>query len=149
MPGTRALFPLDGSAPTYEAVEGGLKRLADAKDAKATFLVVVSKQLRDMPEDAAEYLKYDDEDEVFIRDDEAQAVIDKALELAKKHKFKNASGKIVAGKVFDAILSEARQHDVLVMHRLDRAEFKEKIRGGILEKIARAAPCDVWLVNTQ
>jgi hypothetical protein len=34
------------------------------------------------------------------------------------------------------------------MHRLDREEHKEKARGGILEKLCRHAPCDVWLIHT-
>lgn len=148
MPGTRALFPLDGSEPTLKAVEAGLKRLALIKDATATFLVVASKNLRDMPEDAAEYLKYDDEDELIIRDDEANAVLEKAVVIAKRLKFANHAKKVVVGRVYDGILAEAKAHDVLVMHRLDRVEVREKMRGGILEKICRNSPCDVWLINT-
>jgi nucleotide-binding universal stress UspA family protein len=147
MAGTRALFPLDGSEPTYQAVEGGLKRMAGLKDARATFLVVVDEALRKMPKDAREYLEFDDEDELFIRDDEAKSVLAKAETLAKKHKCKSES-RIVSGRVFDAILAEAGKHDILVMHRLDREEHKEKARGGILEKLCRHAPCDVWLIHT-
>ncbi len=149
MVGLRALFPLDGSEPTYKAVEGALQRLAQMKDAEATFMVVMSKHLKEMPEDAAEYLKYDDEDEVFIREDEAKGVVEKAAAIAKKHKIAKTSTKMVVGKVYDAILHEAQNHDVLVMHRLSRNEFKEKMRGGVLEELCRNAPCDVWLVDTE
>lgn len=149
MAAVRALFPLDGSEPTYKAVERGLERLANMKDAQATFLVVASKHLREMPEDAAEYLKYDDEDEVIIRDDEAKAVLDKAGAIAKKHKFTKFEAKMLVGRVYETILSEAKRHDVIVVHRLDRNEFNERMRGGVLEKLCRNAPCDVWLVDTE
>lgn len=149
MPGVRALFPLDGSEPTFRAVERGLAMLARIKDAHATFLVVLNKNLRDMPADAAEYLTYDDEDEIFIRDDEAQAVLDKATAIAKKLKFTRTEAKTVTGKPYEAILSEAKKCEVLVMHRLDREEAEEKRRGGVLEKLCREAPCNVWLVQTE
>lgn len=148
MPGIRALFPLDGSEPTYRAVERGLQRLATVKDAQATFLVVLSKNLRDMPEEAVEHLKYDDEDEVFIRDDEAKAVLDKAAAIAKKFKLGKVTQKTLEGHVYDSILGETRQHDLLVMHALARDEVREKRRGGVLEKLCRNAACDVWLVRT-
>lgn len=147
--GLKALFPLDGSEETFRTVELGCQRLAAVKDARATFVVVISKNLRDMPEEAAEHLKYDDEDEVFIRDDEAQAVLQKAEAIAKKHKLAKPQSKVLVGKVMDAILAEAKSHDVLVMHRMDRVELKEKMRGGVLEKLCRSAPCDVWLVQTE
>lgn len=148
MPPVKALFPLDGSDATYSAVEGGIKILKDHKDSQATFLVVVSKHLREMPEEAVEHLKYDDEDELIIRDDEAQAVLKRAVEIAKLQQFARVNGKVIAGKVYDAILEEAKSHSVLVMHRLSRDERKEKIRGGITEKLCRNVPCDVWLIQT-
>ena len=149
MAGLRLLFPLDGSDPTYQAVEGALRKAASLKDPEATFLVVMSKKLRDMPADAREHLEFDDEDELFIRDDEAKAVLQKAEAIAKKVKFPKASSKTVVGGVYDAILSEAKKHDVIVMHRMARDEFREHASGSILEKICRNAPCDVWLVNTK
>lgn len=148
VPPVRALFPLDGSEATYRAVEGGLKRLADVKDAQATFLVVLDAKIQSMPQDAREYLEFDDEDEIFVRPDEAKAVLDKAAAIAKKLKFTKTTGKTVTGEVFKTVLAEAKAHDLLVMHRLDRDEVDEKRRGGVLERICRNAPCDVWLVNT-
>lgn len=144
----RVLFPLDGSEATYRAVEAGLKKLAAVKDAQATFYIVLAKNVKNMPPDAREYLEEDEEDEIFLTDEEAARVIEKAQAIAKKLKFPKTSGKIIEGTPYEAILQEARSHDVLVMHGLDRDEFAEKMRGGMLEKLCRKAPCDVWLVHT-
>lgn len=147
MPGLRALFPLDGSESTLRAVERACARLATVKDAEAVFFVVLSKNVKNMPSDAREYLEDDETDELFVTEDEAAGVINKAKALAKKSRFTKTSGKIVEGSPYDAILREAEGYDLLVMHRLDRNESEEKQRGGVLEKICRASPCDVWLVN--
>lgn len=149
MTGVRALFPLDGSDETYRAVQAGLQKLATMKDAQATFLVVLNQKLKEMPEDAREYLTYDDEDELFLRDDEAKAVLKKAQDFAKKAKFSRTAERVAEGRVYDAILAEAKRHDVLVMHRLKREERREKASGSITEKLCRNAPCDVWLVQTE
>lgn len=146
---TKALFPLDGSDATYEAVERGLKLLGAAKDHQATFLVVVSKAFRDMPADAREHLEFDDEDELFVRDDEAKAVIAKATEIAKRAKFANVKGQVVVGKVKEAIIKESAKHDLLVMHALQEDEAAEKRRGSATEEIARRAGCSVLLVRPE
>jgi len=144
----RALFPLDGSQATFDAVERGLAKLASAKDAQATFFIVLAKNVKNMPPDAREYLEEDEEDELFLDEEEAARVIEKAQAIAKRVAFGKTAGKIVEGVPYDAILKEARSHDILVMHGLDRNEFEEKMRGGVLEKLCRNAPCDVWLVRT-
>lgn len=143
----KALFPLDGSEQTFKAVETGLQVLSGVKDAQATFLVVISKKLRDMPASAREHLTDDDDDEVFIRDDEAQEVIDQAKAIAKKAKFAKVEGKIAIDDVKRAILAEAGKHHVLVMHRLDRDEKREHSHNSLTEALAREALCDVWLIN--
>lgn len=145
----KALFPLDGSDVTFATVEKALRLLAGHKDAAATFLVVISKNLRDMPPEAREHLEYDDEDELFIRDDEAKAVLEKALAIAKKVKFANARGVALAGQVRNVVLSEAKKHDLLVMHALRRSEREDKQHGNMTEEIARASPCSVLLVRPE
>jgi nucleotide-binding universal stress UspA family protein len=144
----RVLIPLDGSGATYEAVERGLAKLAGVKDAQALFFIVIAKNVKNMPPDAREYLEEDEDDELFLTEEEAGAAIEKAQAIAKRVRFARSSGKIVEGQPYDAILKEARSHDVLVMHALDRDEYAEKMRGGVLEKLCRNAPCDVWLVRT-
>lgn len=144
----RVLFPIDGSEPTYQAVDGALGYLAGHPDAEATFLVVMSRKVKAMPEHAREHLTYDDEDEIFLRDDEVKAVFTKASGLAKNHRFAKVETRKVVGDVFEEILKAAHDHDVLVMHRLDPQERREKVRGSLTEKIARAAPCDVWLIDS-
>jgi nucleotide-binding universal stress UspA family protein len=143
----KLLFPLDGSEATYQALERGLQVFASVPKVSATFLVVMSKGLRDMPKEAREHLEFDDEDELFIRDDEAKAVVQRATEIAKRLKFKDAKGVVLTGKVKESIIAEAAKHDVLVMHALDRDERAEKRRGSALEEIARSAGCSVFLVR--
>ena len=144
----KALFPLDGSDETYAALERALKMLTPGKDHQATFLVVISKGLRDMPADAREHLEFDDEDELFVRDDEAKAVIARATQIAKQAKFLNVKGQTAVGKVKETIIKESAQHDLLVMHSLQRDEAAEKRRGSATEEIARQAACSVLLVRT-
>ena len=143
----KALFPLDGSEATFEALERALAFLVPTQDHQATFLVVMSKALRDMPADAREHLEFDDEDELFLRDDEAKAVIKRATELAKKAKFANVKGQILVGKVKETIIQESAKHDLLVMHALAADEAAEKRRGSATEEIARHAACSVLLVR--
>jgi nucleotide-binding universal stress UspA family protein len=143
----RLLFPLDGSAVTYAAVERTLAMFAAHPKASATFLVVISKALRDMPKEAREHLEYDDEDELFIRDDEAKAVLDKAAALAKKVKFPKSTGIVLAGKVKELILAESAKHDVLVMHHLEKDRRVEERRGSATEELARNAKCGVLLMR--
>src|SRR5687767_6209119 len=99
------------------------------KDAQATFFVVLSKNVKNMPPDAREYLEEDEDDELFLTEEEGARVIEKAQAIAKRLKFAKTSGKIVEGVPSDAILMEARSHDVLVMHGLDSDEYEEKMRG--------------------
>lgn len=143
----KALFPLDGSDATYAAVEKALKILGGNREASATFLVVLSKNVRDMPAEAREHLEFDDEDELFIREDEARTVLNRAIEIAKRVKFASAKGIAVAGKVREVVLAEARKHDLLVMHGLRRSERDDKRHGNMTEELARAAGCHVLLVR--
>ncbi|HEX9815760.1 MAG TPA: universal stress protein [Candidatus Thermoplasmatota archaeon] len=143
------LFPIDGSKETYTAVDRALGILKPGKESTVTFLCVMSKGLRDMPEDAREYLEYDDEDELFLRDDEAKAAIKKAEDIAKTQKI---AAKVVPlvreGRVNDMILEEAKKNDLLVMHGLRRDEKEDRKHGNMTEMIARAAGVDVLLIWT-
>ncbi len=145
----KILFPIDGSEATYRAVDRALGILKPDKTSTVTFLCVMSKGLRDMPEDAREYLEYDDEDELFLRDDEAKAAIKKAEDIAKKQK---VAAKVVPlvrdGRVTDVILQEAKKNDLLVMHGLRRDEKEDRKHGNMTEMIARAAGVDVLLIWT-
>jgi nucleotide-binding universal stress UspA family protein len=144
----KILFPIDGSEATYRAVDRALGILKPGKESPITFLCVLSKGLRDMPEDAREYLEFDDEDELFIRDDEAKAAIKKAEEIAKKHKVPTVVPLVREGRVTDMILDEAKRHDLLVMHGLRRDEKEDRKHGNMTEMIARAAGLDVLLIWT-
>lgn len=145
----KILFPLDGSEATYKTVDRALAILKPDKASTVTFLCVMSKGLRDMPEDAREYLEFDDDDEIFVREDEAKAVIKKAEEIAKKQ---NVAAKLIPlvceGRVTDMILAEAKKNDLLIMHGLRRDEKEDRKHGNMTELIARAAGIDVLLIWT-
>src|SRR5687767_14947856 len=96
-PSMKALFPLDGSDATYRALERGLQIIGADPKATVTLLVVMSKGLQEMPKEAREHLEFDDEDELFIRDDEAKAVIQKAQDIAKRLKIKDCKGHVLTG----------------------------------------------------
>lgn len=145
----KILFPIDGSEATYKTVERALGILKPGKESTVSFLCVLSKGLRDMPEDAREYLEYDDEDELFLRDDEAKAAIKKAEDIAKRLKVAAKTVPLVReGRVTDVILAEAKKNDLLVMHGLRRDEKEDRKHGNMTEMITRAAGVDVLLVRT-
>lgn len=144
----RVLFPIDGSESTYKAVEQGLRIIGTSKGASATFLVVLSKALREMPPEAREYLEFDDEDEVFIRDDEAKAVLDRAAQIANQQKFSKFKTLALEGRPKETIVRESAKHDLLVMHAMRRSEREDRRHGNAIEEIARRAACDVLLVRT-
>ena len=144
----KILFPIDGSEATYRTVERALKVLKPGKESTVTFLCVMSKGLRDMPEDAREYLEFDEEDELFLREDEARAAIKKAEDIAKKQQINGTKPLVREGRVTDVILEEAKKHDLLVMHGLRRDEKEDRKHGNMTEMIARAAGVDVLLIWT-
>lgn len=144
----RILFPIDGSEATYRTVDRALQLLKPQKESSVTFLCVLSKGLRDMPEDAREYLEFDDEDEIFVRDDEAQAVLRKAEEIAKRHKVPAVASITRQGRVMSAILEEAKKHELLVMHGLRRDEKEDRKHGNMTEMLVRASGVDVLLIWT-
>lgn len=144
----RALFLLDSSDSTYKAAEQGLRILGGTKDASATFLVVISKALCEMPAEAREYLEFNDEDEIFIRDDEAKAVLGRAAEIAKRRKFSKFQSLALVGKPMETIVRESAKHNLLVMHGLRRSEREDKRHGNVVEEIVRQAACDVLLVRS-
>jgi nucleotide-binding universal stress UspA family protein len=141
------LCPLDGSQETFEAVKRGLPMLAGKDGLNVTFLVVMDAKILGMPESAREHLEFDDEDEIFLREDEARAVLKKAEGLAAKVKGVKAKSVTVKGHVFDEIMAAARSHDVLLMHGLDATETHEKASGAMTERLARQAECAVLLVR--
>lgn len=145
----KILFPIDGSEATYDAVDRALKLLKPGKDSAVTFLCVLSKKLRDMPADAREYLEFDDEDELFLRPDEAKTALAKAEDIARKLKIPNVKSVILEGEVEDVIRGQCRTHDLLVMHGLRRDEKEDKAHDSLVEPLARKAGIDVLLTRTE
>lgn len=143
----KVLAPLDGSDATYRALERGLSVLGPHPGLHLTLLVVMDKSVQDMPAEAREHLEFDDEDEIFVREDEARAVIQKAQSIASKHRVNQVRGQVVSGTVKETILAHAAKHDVLLMHALDGNPKAAKRRGAATEDLARAAGCSVLLVR--
>lgn len=143
----KVLFPVDGSEATYKAVDRALTILRPGKESSVTLLLVLSKGLREMPPEAREYLEFDDEDELFIRDDEAKAALRKAEEIAKARKVPNVRSVAREGKVKQVILDECGKHDLLVMHGLRRSEREDRRHGNMVEEIARQSGIDVLLIR--
>lgn len=140
----RVLVPVDGSDATLRAIENGLPRLASP--ARVTLLVVRDQKFLDMPEDAREHLEWDDEDEIFLREDEANAALDKAAAKAEGRKGVKIHREVVTGDPLEEILKAAADHDVLVMHTMRRSERADKKERSLTEALARQAESDVLLV---
>lgn len=141
----KVLVPVDGSQATLRAIKNGLSRIV--MPARATFLLVMDKKLLDMPEEAREHLEWDDEDELFLREDEANAALDKAVAAAGKIKGLKIHREVVKADPLEAILKASRDHDVLLMHAMRRSERADRKTRSMTESIARQAECDVLLVH--
>lgn len=145
MPEVRVLVPVDGSEATLRAVGNGIKHIATP--ARVTFLVVMDKKFLDMPKDAREHLEWDDEDEIFLREDEANAALDAAVAKAEGVKGLKVHREVVKGDPLEEILTAARDHDILIMHAMRRSERADKKQRSLTEALARQAECDVLLVH--
>jgi nucleotide-binding universal stress UspA family protein len=137
----RVLFPLDGSEPAYNAMEKALRMLPPSSTIRATVLVVMQ-DFKGAPEDMVKIFEADTDDEVFPTKDSANQVFvemkRRVGKMGPKVKFK-----VATGNVKDEILTEAAEHDILVMHSTSRGG--SRARGS--HKLARKASCAVLLVR--
>jgi nucleotide-binding universal stress UspA family protein len=78
---------------------------------------------------------------------QAQHVMDRASRILAEAGVAAPERLYRTGKPYDTILAEAHRADVLVMHRLDASGLAERLRGSMTERLARHAPCHVWLID--
>lgn len=144
----RALFPTDGSTATEEAFARFLSLFDGMQDGLEVTVLNVTDEGFDLADHPYVKETFDDEerDEVFPSPEASQRAIDRCLEIAKRHDVDLAT-KIVEGTYREAILREAEEHDVLVMHELRRSNIKDLFRGSKTEKLTRRAPCSVLLID--
>lgn len=141
----QVLFPLDGSDRSHEAMVDGLRLLAGA-DLDVTLLCVMQEGFEDADSDRVQGFDEDEHDEVFPNQDSCDRMLGRAVERCKALGVE-ATTKVVQGKVPRAILEECASFDLVVMHALDKAQLKEKLRMSSTEKLARQATCSVLLVQ--
>lgn len=144
----RALFPLDGSEASYQALDRGLALLKGTPRLDVTVFNVMQEGFESAgdPELIEETFEADEQDEVFPSEASSQRVLAKAIELARKHGIAvKAKGEI--GRPVEEILKEAAFHDVLVMHALGPSSLRDAVKGSKSEHLVRHAPCSVLLVH--
>lgn len=139
----KVLIPLDGSDRSMQALETGLRLLGASSE--VTLLGVQNSGFRGAGEDRIEEFDDDEEDEIFPTEDSVRRMLGRAKEACAELGVE-AQTKVREGRPVVEILAEAVEHDVLVMHALDRSGVKEKIRMSSTEKLARKAACHVLLV---
>ncbi|HVL88238.1 MAG TPA: universal stress protein [Candidatus Thermoplasmatota archaeon] len=142
----RILVPLDGSDRSFRALETGLLRLAGAPGLSVTLFTVVHKGFEGAGEDAIARFDEDEQDEIFPTEESARRMLERARQACAKLGVP-AVERVVVGSYYDEILRESAQHDLLLMHRLDPGEVREKLRGSRTERLARNARTSVLLVD--
>lgn len=141
----KVLVPLDGSAVTFDALEGALTLLKGRAGLKLTLFNVINQGFDDAPEDVVDLFDEDEDDEVFPNEEAGRRMLQKAVAICDKHDVE-ATTEVVQGKVNKMILDACKRHDLLVMHHLERGQLKETLRGSQTEKLARHATIPVLLV---
>lgn len=149
MPGPIFLVPLDGSEETEDALQRAGHYIKTIPDAEIRLLAVLDPAFLEIPRESLEGMDLEpSEDEVYEGIPQAQRVMDRASEALRRAGYGGTPERLYrTGKPYEVILSEARRADILVMHRMDAQGFAEKLRGSLLEKIARHVACHVWLVD--
>jgi nucleotide-binding universal stress UspA family protein len=144
----RALFPLDGSEASFQALDRGLALLKGLSHLEATVFNVMQEGFESAGDPAyvAETFEADEGDEVFPTEASSQRVLAKAIGIAKRHGLQvKAKGEV--GKPVEEILREAAHHDLLVLHALGPSNLRDALKGSRSEHLARHAPCHVLLVQ--
>lgn len=143
----RVLAPLDGSETSFKALDAGLRLLKATPGLEVTVFNVTSEGLSDAPEDLVAQFDEDEDDEIFPTQAASLRMLERAKTICKEHAVA-AKVQVVEGGVVDSILAACANHDILLMHALDRTQLKENLRGSQTEKLARRAGINVLLVAT-
>lgn len=143
----KVLFPLDGSDRSTHAMEEALEMLAPHPDLEVTLFNVVQEGFEDADEGVVEMFDVDEDDEIFPTVESSKRMLDDHYDLCEKHGVDDVEGRIAVGTHYEAILDEAADHDLVVMHALDEGGLKEKLRFSQTEKLARNVDASVLLVE--
>ena len=142
----RVLVPLDGSERSFGALERALDLLRALPGLEVTLLNVMQEGFESAPEHVVEETDRDEKDELFPTEASSRRMLQRGAELCAKRGLA-ARLAVVRGKVADEIVRASGDHDVVVMHGLDRSGLREKLRFSQTERIARNARCSVLLVQ--
>ncbi len=142
----KALIPIDGSQQTYEAMDRALALLAGTPGLKVTLFNVTHEGFEDAPEHLVDEFEADEDDEIFPTESSSWSALTQAA-ARPSCKGLNVETKVVKGKVVSCILAECESHDVLVMHRLGKSNWKDRLTLSQTERLVRTAPCSVLLVD--
>lgn len=143
----KVLFPLDGSDRSTRAMDQALEMLAPHPDLEVTLFNVVQEGFEDADEGVVEMFDADEDDEIFPTAESAKRMLDEHLAICDEHGVDVVHQRVAVGTHYDAILEEAADHDLVVMHALDEGQLKEKIRFSQTEKLARNVDASVLLVE--
>ncbi|MBW3581672.1 MAG: universal stress protein [Euryarchaeota archaeon] len=141
----RVLAPLDGSETSQKALENGLRILQGVPEVQVTLFNVTHEGFDGAPAEMVEQFDRDEDDEIFPTRSASLRMLERTEALCKGFGVETRS-QVVEGKVVDRILEACKEHDLLLMHALDKTQFKENLRGSQAEKIARRAGIAVLLV---
>ncbi len=137
----KVLCPLDGSERSIQAMRRGVAMLAGCAP-KVTLLGVQHAGFENAPEDIVEGFEEDQEDEIFPTRESCQEM----LEAAAKGLPVKPRLVVVEGNVVKEIIAAAEDHDILLMHALNKSGLLEGLKMSNTEKLARKVSCSVLLV---
>lgn len=140
----RVLVPLDGSQRSLDAMEKAMRMLAPCHPDVLLF-TVQHEGFANVGDDRVEEFDADEDDEIFPTRESAQRMLDQAA-VRCRHVGVEAKTKVTEGRYIPAILEQAAQHDLVVMHALGRSNLKEKLRMSGTETLARKLETSVLLV---
>jgi nucleotide-binding universal stress UspA family protein len=143
----KVLVPLDGSDVSDRALLGALRLLKGRSGLEVTLFNAVSPGMEDAPPELVAKFDADEDDEIFPTTESAERMLERAEKVCMEHDIPSQR-RIVTGPFVDSILAACKEHDLLVMHRLERRQLKETLRGSRTEHLARRAGIDVLLVQT-
>jgi nucleotide-binding universal stress UspA family protein len=143
------LVPLDGSDATEAALERAAVTLSLLPDIEVRLLAALDPAFLEIPHETLAGMDLEpSEDEVYESIPHAQKVMDRATAALRRGGYTRTPERIYrTGKPYEVILSEAKRADFLIMHRLDHQGITERLRGSMVEKLARHVACHVWLVD--
>jgi nucleotide-binding universal stress UspA family protein len=139
----KILMPTDGSSCSAKAIEQGLE-LAKTLSAQVTFVYVVEDPTRTLwisPEAVPYGLE-------LIEDlkKAGDVALEAALQLATQAGV-NAQSKLLEGKPIDTILSEAKNHDLIVMGTHGRSGIDRLLLGSVTEGVLHRSEKPVLVIR--